>query len=487
MSKPKKMFMEKILPTINRHELPKFLYTATLIFLIAYIHNILRLSKDPLVMTYLGSEAFSAIKIWTVLPALMGFMFLYIKLSDVFTRSQLFHIISWLLLSYFVLFAFVIYPNRDLLSISINESLVLKLPILKYLFIIIKNWPYCVFYIFSELWVTIMLSISFWQIANHITSLEESKRFYFLFGFAAQVGSLVASLQSKFVTISGKDWQLTINYIAISITIAGVLLSISLNQLKNIVGPQSFNLKINKLKIKNQKPGMISNLKYIASSKPILLITSLLFCYTASANLAEGVWKKSVETLFNKDLNPMQHFMSDIGIYTAIISLVCATGGIYLSRVCKWKTITLITPIVSTITGIVFFILTLLMLPGINSLNIISMSAWPILNIAAYFGAINHILSRSTKHTLFDSTKEMIYIPLNDNLKTKGKSAAESVGIGFGKGFSAFIEQALLALFPSLTLITISPVLAIIFIAISIWWIYSVVILDRWLNKVTNS
>lgn len=488
MNKTQKSTRQKII-LVHRHEIVKFAYTAALILLITYIHITMQTVKSVLIMSHLNTEAISAIKIWVVLPISLVFMFFYMKLSDRFTRSQLFHAMNWIFISYFALFAFAIYPNRVALSITINEGFTSKLPVLRYLFVIIKNWHHCLFYVFSDCWATIMLSISFWQIANHITSVEESKRFYFLFGFSAQIGFLLASLFPKVLLLLAslfpkalllltiKDYQGTLTPATISVIIAGVLLSLCLMALKKTIGNHVFNLRTSHFKTKN-KISMKESLKYIASSKPILMITSLLLCYNISSSLVESVWKKSIEVFCKQNPNQIHNLMSNVNLYGAIISLLFAASGIYLIQICKWKTLALIAPVVALITGATFFIFMIL---GETSYRLVLQSS--ALNIAIYVGATNNIFARATKHTLLDVAKEMVYIPLDDDLKTNGKAAAEAIGMGFGKGAGALIEQALLISVPSLSLLNISPIFSVIFLIISIWWLYSTVTLGNWLSK----
>jgi len=41
-----------------------------------------------------------------------------------------------------------------------------------------KHLSLTVFYVFAELWSTVILSVLFWGFANEITSLHEARRFY---------------------------------------------------------------------------------------------------------------------------------------------------------------------------------------------------------------------------------------------------------------------------------------------------------------------
>jgi ATP/ADP translocase len=415
------------------------------------------------------------------------FMLVYIKMSDVVSRSGLFNLMIWFFISYFVVFALTLYPAGDAVVIDFSRWLGAEVinGRLKYLLSILSNWHYSCFYLFSEMWVTIMFSISFWQVANHITAIEESKMYYPLLGIASQFGLMLASILAGLFAKAGEDWQVTLNKSVISVVIAGVILSLTIKILVSLIGENLFNSKEN-IFAKQRKPKVKTNfkesLKIIASSKPILLIASLLLCYNISINLVEGVWKKSIEVFFANDASRIQVFMGGVNFYISIFSVLFALGGMYVIRTFKWTVAALITPLTFAIAGGAFFVC-IIFKDHLLAVTI-GISA---LQMAVYVGAIHNIAARSSKHTIFDSTKEMAYIPLEDDLKTKGKAAAEMIGMRFGKGCGAFMQQILLTVFAGLTLMDLAPIIGVIFVMVMVWWIYSTCALGRLLGNKLNS
>jgi AAA family ATP:ADP antiporter len=87
---------------------------------------------------------------------------------------------------------------------------------------------------------------------------------------------------------------------------------------------------------------------------------------------------------------------------------------------------------------------------------------------------IQNVLSKATKYSLFDSTKEMAYIPLDDELKSKGKAAVDVVGGRFGKSGGGIIQSTFFILFPSLNFGDATPYFAAICIFIILCWLYGV-------------
>ena len=93
------------------------------------------------------------------------------------------------------------------------------------------------------------------------------------------------------------------------------------------------------------------------------------------------------------------------------------------------------------------------------------------LMLAVYAGAMQNIMSKSSKYSLFDPCKEMAYIPLDLESKTKGKAAVEVIGNPLGKSGGSFIQQILIFGVGSLAAAT--PYLAVILGLIVFSWFSS--------------
>jgi ATP:ADP antiporter, AAA family len=90
------------------------------------------------------------------------------------------------------------------------------------------------------------------------------------------------------------------------------------------------------------------------------------------------------------------------------------------------------------------------------------------LMLAVLLGAAQNIMSKSSKYSLFDPCKEMAYIPLDQDSKTKGKAAIDVVGNPLGKSGGAMIQQILIFGVGSLAAAT--PYLAVILMGLVFFW-----------------
>jgi AAA family ATP:ADP antiporter len=93
------------------------------------------------------------------------------------------------------------------------------------------------------------------------------------------------------------------------------------------------------------------------------------------------------------------------------------------------------------VTGLAFFALTIF---GNFFAPLTAMLGLTPLMMAVFVGAAQNILSKSSKYSLFDPCKEMAYIPLDRESKTKGKAAIDVIGNPLGKSGGALIQQILI-------------------------------------------
>lgn len=91
---------------------------------------------------------------------------------------------------------------------------------------------------------------------------------------------------------------------------------------------------------------------------------------------------------------------------------------------------------------------------------------------ALTIGTIQNVLSKATKYAFFDPTKEMAYIPLDQEAKVKGKAAIDVLGARLGKSGGALGQQALVMAFGNI--VRGAPVLAGLFYLVITGWIASV-------------
>ena len=95
------------------------------------------------------------------------------------------------------------------------------------------------------------------------------------------------------------------------------------------------------------------------------------------------------------------------------------------------------------------------------------------------FGLV--IFVKGVKYALFDPTKEMSYLPLDEEGRGKGKAAVDVVGGRAGKSSGALVQQIPMILF-GVSLQSIIGFLGFVVIAVGVMWAFSA----KGLNKSIN-
>src|SRR3984957_13960567 len=480
---------------IHAFELKKVLPMFIMFFCISFNYTILRDTKDTLLVTAPGSgaEAIPFVKVWLVVPCAVLFMLIYAKLSNTLSKQKLFYAVTAPFLIFFALFALVLYPSRDFLHpTEAADRLQAVLPEgLMGMVAIFRNWTYALFYVLAELWGSVMLSLMFWGFANEITRVGEAKRFYALFGIGANIALLCSGPAIVLVSDirrhipEGVDaWGVSLNLLMSMVVIAGIVIMATYWWINRyLLTDTRFYDATEQTKKKKDKPKMSlgESFKYLAKSPYILCLAIIVITYGFAINIIEVTWKSQLKLQY-PNANDYSTFMGYFSTFTGAITVLMMlfVGGNVIRRF-GWGTAVQITPIVLLITGAIFFALVIFRdnLGGV----IAALGTTPLM-LAVVVGMVQNIMSKSSKYSLFDPTKEMAYIPLDQEQKVKGKAAIDVVGARLGKSGGSLVQQGLLVGFGSIAAMT--PYLAVVLGAIVLAWIIAAKALNKQFLTLTS-
>jgi ATP:ADP antiporter, AAA family len=438
---------------IHAYELKKFLPMLMMFFLISFNYTVLRDTKDSIIVPSCGAGAIPFLKVYGTVPFAIIFMLIYSKLSNVLSKPKLFTATIVPFMVFFGVFAYVLYPMRHIIHPSgsaewLMNALPERLSVIASLY---HNWSYALFYVLAELYGSVVLSLLFWGFANDITRVAEAKRFYAPFGLGANLALLVSGECIKHFSYIAKHlpeeeaWGVALNWL-MGFVVVNCFLTILIYgwMQRNVMTDPRFYAPEEAVASKKSKPKMklTESFAYLAKSPYMLLLAALVVGYGICINLIEVSWKGQLHLQF-PDHTDYSRFMGTFSQVTGLMTcfmILCVSGNVI--RRFGWTTAALFTPVVLGITGLGFF-------GGLfakeNLIGFASALGTTPLFLVVLFGTAQNILSKSTKYSLFDPTKEMAYIPLDQEQKVKGKAAIDVVGARLGKSGGSLIQQVLIA------------------------------------------
>lgn len=534
---------------IHNFELKKILPMLFMFFFISFNYSIMRALKDNLVQKTFGSpgaEIIPYLKVFAVVPMAFLIMFLYSKASNALNKKNLFYVSLLPFAVFFLIFKFVLFPLQDILHpVNLNLAIITDIKLWGFIAAIIgiaylitrfkkitnkklfyilvastiaiysyfvldtsmlqktalpegftamfRIWTCSLFYCFAELWGSVALSLLFWGFANDTTKVEESKRFYALFGIGANIALTAAGGALKFFKATGDANASQYDQFGYIINSSTTLFMLSVAAIVALywwvnkyvlTDPRFFEASKVKKKKKKASMSLGESFKYLAKSKYMRYLAILVISYGVSINLIEVVWKNIANTVYS-DPAAYNNFM---GNYFIVLSIMTIFMMLFVSsnliRKFGWKFSAMVTPVTILITGIIFFGLVVFkdnLTPLFDSLGI------QVLTLAMIVGTLQNAISKAAKYSLFDPTKEMVYIPLDDETKVKGKAAVDVVAARLGKAGGAVSLIAIFNLIGGLAQSAFTvPTIGIISTIILLMWINSVSKLDKEMRKLST-
>jgi ATP:ADP antiporter, AAA family len=464
-------------------ELRKFVPLLLIFFLVGFNYSLLRATKDALVVTApsSGAEALPFLKVWAIVPMALLFTFLFTRVSNKLSREKIFYVMMSIFIAFFLLFMFVLYPFQHLLHphASCDEIQRLLPRGFQGFIAMFRNWTFTLFYIMSEMWSTIIMTVLSWGFANDVTSINDAKRYYGLLGISINLsgilaGSVATSMSQNTYHASlpfgATAWDQTIFFLCSIIVLAGFTCMLLFRYIHTQgfgYNSPSYHQEYGGTEV---KMGLRKNFAYLAKSKYLICIAMIVVMYNIAINLIEVIWKDQVKQLYP---NPSD-FNAYMGQVLTWIGIVATVTSVFISgtviRKFSWSASALISPLILFITGIAFFFF--FFFKDSSFASFATLFGTTPLALCVFFGSLQNCLARASKYTLFDATKELAFVPLSKECKLKGKAAIDGVGSRLGKSGGSVIHQSLLMFFGTVALST--PYVAFLLLFVIIAWMAAV-------------
>lgn len=440
-----------------------------------------------------GAEIVPFLKIFGIIPGVFLVTFFYLKLCKFLKRNQIFYVMVGSFLGYFFIFSFVLYPNNEFFALSrLGTFLESVLPLgWKGFAMMVRYWHVSCFYVLCEIWSSAIMFVLFWGFMNETTSMAEATIAYPFYNISGNLAAFVAGYIVKLLLSTEIDFGLFSSqgqicdcfflniFLCMFMGIFAIFffryLSLSKSESSRIENKKALNDK--KPKVKKEKYGFFKSFTLVLKSRYLFCLLVLVFAYNAVFIWHDTLWDQTVKDYFNSNPKDMLNCHAKVLMIKGVISTILALLTPILIRCCGWRKVALITPFVLFLSSLVFFPLVYLQGNLVVQGAFYEYLAVDLMFFLVWLGGVQNAFIRGSKYSLYDTTKEMVFIPLSTEEKRQSKVVVDGIASRLGKSSGSVILVVLLSVCSSLK--ETIPYLLVLSLVITIAWLYSVVVLDR--------
>jgi len=352
------------------NELPKFLSLSMMMFWIVFVFTMTRDTKDALIVTNCGAEAIAFLKVYGVVPAAAAFMIVYAKAANSFSPRTLFYLTLAPFFLFYSLFAFVLYPLRNVLH---PMHIVVPEGGMKYAVNLLRYWTFSLYYIVSELWGSAGIPLLFWSCANDVIKIEQAKRIYPLMSLVGNLGPILSGIcmsavggwVSRTILDDEMAFEMSLKVLTAMMMAAGGLVGglhwyvhkisdqekrkestseVVKAAVKSVSVKSSEVKKVIKVgKVKKPQVSLSESLSVLASNSYLRNIATLVLSYGLTIEFTEIMWKAAVKKAFPEK----NEYLKFMGRYSAMVGTSATVMMFAGSRIVKslgWKAGAIMTP-----------------------------------------------------------------------------------------------------------------------------------------------
>jgi len=236
-------------------------------------------------------------------------------------------------------------------------------------------------------------------------------------------------------------------------------------------------------------------MRELFKSKELRSMAVMVLCYNTCIELTEVLWK----ALLRKSYPEKSAYMSYMAVFSqtvGVISFVLQFAASGIISGLGWKIAALITPLTMGLLAIpFFFIVTIMMKTSKGTIDegasSTAITAGATLAAALAIGSWQNVASKVTKYSLFDPTKEIVYIVLGPEAKVKGKAAVDVMGARLGRSIGSASQQVMVVVAAALggggSILTCAPYLGVLYATTVCFWIHAVHSLSKILSSTVDS
>ncbi|CAM0117225.1 Npt1/Npt2 family nucleotide transporter [Rhabdochlamydiaceae symbiont of Dictyostelium giganteum] len=398
-------------------------------------YSLLKSARNTLAVVDLGKDASSIpfFELFGAMPASIIMVFILTYLLNRHSMLKVFWITLTGFLSFFILFATVLYP----LIPSIVHLLMHAQEIPGHLVLahFAPQFFSMLFFSMAELWKIALLTVLFWSFVNAHLPVEEAKKMYAPLMLGASLGTMLSGPLIKLCTLetfSAQSWSNSLTIMMALLTLTGVLAALLYTKLWYLLSETPSQVPSS---LAPRDPLSVKGaLEQCLKSPYLLLLGWITLADYIAYTFGEVIF---LDILKQKFPHPQDYFNYH-GVLSFWNGLLTAVSALFITpyfmKHYRWVVSSLAMPLCLFVTQIPFFLL-LWLTPLESSLNLL-----------VTLGSLFYCLVRAAKYTLFDTSKEISFLLLPPLEKIQGKLIIDGICSRVGRAGASLMSLLLITL-----------------------------------------